>query len=284
MKEASTFQHSAERGKEALRDLVEGVPDVFCILAGPSRSHAARGYVASSFAIGDENSRKAIAEGRIDFGKLGLHLTPEEIEQVKERGVPAGGNDRIIAAAKLYSAFPDAKLATVTRPRSDDEPTYATIIEKGLMQRGVPEDSILSEGEEAAAVDTITEFKEYAELWKENGWTNMAFVLSQWHVPRATALLNHIEDFSDDDSTGQQEILVEFIEAIKKGELTVQFLDTTSVLSAVSSKFKHFFEEDLANDAGMRLREAMEASAMEQIEAGTYGGKLLTHKIWEDKL
>jgi len=283
MTEVPSFHNSHEKTKEALLELVEGTPDAFCILAGPSRLHEARGYVASSFAIGDENSRLAIQEGRIDFEKLGLHLTPEQIAKVKKTGVPAGGNDRIIAAAKLYSAFPDAEIATVTRPRSDDEPTYATIIEEGLIRRGVPEAHILSEGEEAVAIDTITEFKEYIKFWKENGWTNMAFVLAKWHVPRATALLNHIEDFSGDDSQEQKELIAEFIEAIRTGELTVQFLDTTTVLSAVSSKFRHFFEDELAHDAGMLLREAMEVSAMEQIEAGTYGGKQLTHKIWQDK-
>ncbi|MEY2665217.1 MAG: hypothetical protein RLZZ480_322 [Candidatus Parcubacteria bacterium] len=283
MNERPSYYNSPEKGKEALMGLVEGSPDAFCILAGPSRLHSERGHVASSFAIGDENSRLAIQEGRIDFEKLGVHLTPEEIERVKKSGVPAGGNDRIIAAAKMHAAFPEATLATVTRPRNDDEPTYASLIEEGLLRRGVPEEQILSEGEEAVAVDTITEFKEYIRLWKENGWTNIAFILSKWHVPRATALLNHLEDFSDSDSEEQRELLTEFIEAIRTGELTVQFLDTTSVLSAVSSKFERFFEEELANDPGMRLREAMELAAVEQIEAGTYGNKQLTHKIWEDK-
>jgi hypothetical protein len=275
--------HSSEKVVEILKDLVEGTPDAFCILAGPSRLHEARGYVASSFSIGDENSRLALREGRIDPEKLGLHLTEAEMEKVKETGVPAGGNDRIIAAAEMSKVFPEAKLVTVTRPRSDAEPTYASIIEEGLRRRGVDEDHIVSEGEDAVAVDTITEFKEYAKLWREHGWKNIAFILPAWHVPRASALLNHIEDFSVSDTDEDKAVITKFIEAIKSKELTIQFLDTTTVLSASSNKFKRFFEEDLANDPGMQLREAMEASAMEQIQSGTYGNKTLTHKIWEDK-
>lgn len=268
---------------ESLKELIEGTPDAFCILAGPSRFHEARGYVPSSFAVGDENSRLAIKEGRIDPEKLGVHLTPAEMEQVKESGVPAGGNDRVVAAAKMHAVFPDAQLVTVTRPRSAEEPTYATIIEEELIRRDVPEDRIISEGEEAVAVDTITEFKEFARLWKEHEWKNIVFILSEWHVPRASALFNHVEDFIDNDSEAQKELLSEFIEAIKSNKLTVQFLDTTKVLSTSNSRFKKFFEETLKNDPGMRLREAMEKSALEQIESGTYGGKTLTHKIWNDK-
>ena len=283
MVEKAPESHFSEAGHEALKMLVEGEPDAFCILAGPSRFHKARGYIPSSFAVGDENSRLAIKEGRIDLEKLGVYLSQEEMEHVKESGVPAGGNDRVIAAAKMHTAFPDAHIVAVTRPRNTEEPTYATVIEEGLKRRGVREDQILSEGEAAAAVDTITEFKEYARLWKEYGWKNIVFILSEWHMPRAEALFNHIEDFCDNDSEEQKILLSEFIEAIKSNSLTVQFLDTTKVLSASGSKFKRLFEETLVDDPGMRLRVAMEKAALGQIRSGAYGGKTLTHKIWEDK-
>lgn len=282
MKEEKPHLPKLENENKALKELVEGTPDAFCILSGPSRFHEARGYLPSSFGIGDENSRLAVNEGRIDPEKLGLHLTEEELLKVRENGVPAGGNDRVIATSLMHQVFPEAKLIAVTRPRSEEEPTYATIIEKELLRRGVPEDKILSEGEEASAVDTITEFKAHARLWKENEWTNIAFILSAWHVPRASALLNHIEDFIDDEEEDKNTLL-EFVEAIRNNKLKVQFLDTTSVLSASSTKFKKFFEEKLANDPGMKLRVAMETSALEQIKSGTYGGRTLTHKIWKDK-
>jgi len=272
-----------EEWHEALKGLVEGTPDAFCILSGPSRFHEERGYVPSSFSVGDENSKLAMKEGRIDLEKLGVFLTPEEIEQVKERGVPAGGNDRVIATALMHEVFPDAKLATVTRPRSADEPTYATINEKGLLQRGVRESNILSQGEDAVAIDTITEFKEFARMWREYGWTNIVFILSEWHIPRAGALFNHIEDFVDQENEDQKLLIREFTQAIRNGALMIQFLDSTAVLSNRSSKFATFFEEKLANDPGMSVRVALETAAVEQIKAGSYGGRTLTHKIWEDK-
>ncbi len=272
-----------EKEKETLKQLVVGFPDAFCILAGPSRFDKTRGYVPSSFGIGDENSRLAIESGHINLEKLDIHLTPEEMEHMRKNGVPAGGNDRVIAVAKIHEVFPEAQIVTVTRPRNEDEPTYATIIEEELRRRGVKDDSIVSTGEHAVAVDTITEYKEHARLWREHGWKNIVFVLSAWHEPRAEALLNHIEDFVDNSPDGQNTALVEFVEAIRNGELTVQFLNTSAVLSASSGKYKRFFEEKLAHDPGMRLREAIEKSAVEDITSGTYGGKTLKHKIWEDK-
>jgi uncharacterized SAM-binding protein YcdF (DUF218 family) len=249
---------------EALKNLVKGRPNAFLVLTGnmrelsPASSKAildGRKYKTSSFGVGDENSVRA----------LGVSL-------------PAGGRDRVLAAVEMHRAYPDAYVVSMSKSRDEKKPTYAMIIAKELAEKGVDEKKILLE---EVSVDTITEFKEAAKLWKKHGWDNIVFILAEWHVPRATALLNHIEDFTDTDE--ERKLLSEFVECIQTDKLTVQFLDTTKVLSTQSSKYKYFFEKRLANDPGMQARIRAEEGGIQQIAEGTYGGRTLTHKIWKDK-
>jgi uncharacterized SAM-binding protein YcdF (DUF218 family) len=242
--------------QKRLGKLVKGTPDAFFVLVGPIQFNEQKGrYVSSSFGAGDENSARA----------LGTAL-------------PAGGRDRVLATAEMSHVFPNAFVVSMTRSRDEHRPTIASVVARELIMKGVDEDHVLLE---EVSVDTITEYKEAAKFWKDKGWRNIIFILAEWHVPRATALFNHIEDFADTDE--EKQLISEFVEAIKSGALTVQFLDTTKVLSTRSSKYKWFFEEKLAQNPGMQARIAAEKKGVAQIAAGAYAGKTLTHKIWEDK-
>lgn len=246
----------SEEIREALRNLVQGTPDAFCILVGPIEYKEQKGrYVTSSFGVGDENSARA----------LGTAL-------------PAGGRDRVLATAEMHKVFPEAYLVAMTKSRDESKPTLARVVANELSEKGVDESKILLE---EVSVDTITEYKEAAKLWKKHEWQSMVFILAKWHVPRAEALFNHIEDFADGEE--ETKLLSEFAEAVRTGALIVQFLDTTKVLSTRSSKFKWFFDEKLAKDPGMQARIVAEKKAVDKIEGGEYGTRKLTHKIWDDK-
>ena len=245
----------AEEVKQKLRGLVEGSPDAFLMLVGPIQySEQRERYVSSSFSVGDENSART----------LGVSL-------------PAGGRDRVLATVAMHEAFSEASIVAMSKSREEGRPTIASVVARELLAKGVDEDRILLE---EVSIDTITEYKEAARFWKQNGWQNIVFVLAHWHVPRATALFNHIEDFADSDD--ERALLSDFVTAIKSGSLKVQFLDTTKILSTKSDKYERFFDKTLTQDPGMQARVQAEVKAVEQIEAGTYGGKPLTHKVWEN--
>lgn len=238
-----------------LRELVKGTPDAFFILTGAMRLDPIRGYVSGSFNTVDENSKRAT-------------------------GVAAatGGNDRILAAAAMHDAFPEAVMVAMSVPRDmkPGQPTYARLIADELTHMGVDTDQILLEEH---SVDTITEFVEAAKIWKANEWSNVAFVLADFHIPRATALFNHIENFASEEDAP---LLSEFVIAIKTGKLKVQFLSTTKVLLTRSKKYEPVFEA-LDKDPGMRQRIAIEENAVAQIVSGVYGlgenQRQLTKKI-----
>lgn len=241
---------------ETLRNLVEGTPDAFFILAGAMKYDDAKGeYITASFDTCDENSVLAI----------GIPL-------------PSGGRDRVLAASEMHGVFPDAYLVGMSKTRDESKPTYASIMQKELLEKGVDRRRILLQD---ASVDTVTELKEAARLAIERGWNNIALVVSKWQVPRAEALLNHIEDFADG---GEEILFASFTNAMRNGSLRVQLLDTTTVLSTVNDTYKHFFEETLARDPGMQARLRAEIDSLRQIAGGTYGGRILTHKIWKERL
>jgi hypothetical protein len=241
---------------DALRGVVEGAPDALLIFAGAMTYDETRGeYVTAWFDTHDENSALSI----------GVSL-------------PSGGRDRVRAAYELHRLFPQAYLVAMSKTRDATKPTYASVTAKELIEIGVARDRILLQ---EISIDTVTELKQTARLSIEYGWSNIALIVSQWQVPRAEALLNHIEDFAQ---SGEEQLLSQFVSAVRSGAVRVQFLNTTTILSTLSDSNRHFFEETLPADPGMQARRRAEEGSLKQIAEGTYGGRVLTHKIWDWKL
>jgi hypothetical protein len=119
-------------------------------------------------------------------------------------------------------------------------------------------------------------------LWKELQWKNMVFVSSNWHLPRAEALLNNIANFTD---PADSVVVADFIAAIRDGEVLVQFIGSADVLSLKSEKYKRYFAA-VDEDPGMQMRIETESNALVQIAHGEYGGKKLSRvdKIWPERL
>jgi hypothetical protein len=192
-----------------LRNLVQGTPAAFSILAGTMKySEPKARYESGSFRDVDENS------------KLSTGMT-----QV------TGGKDRVLAAAMMHTAFPEAVIVPMSKTRNADKPTYAAVAQAELIQKKVNPDRIILEEN---SVSTITEFKEAAKLWSKYQWPNLVFISSNWHLPRAEALFNHLENFSEGQP--EEHVVTSFIHAIQTGALTIQFLSSTAVLIVKSKK------------------------------------------------
>jgi len=239
-----------------LRDLVEGVPDAFFILVGAMKFNENKNrYESGSFVDSDENSLRS----------TGLSLS-------------TGGKDRVFAASEMHQAFPDATIVPMSRTRDESKPTYATVAKNELLQKGVAAEKILLEEN---SVSTITSYLEAAKLWSENKWQNIVFITSDWHLDRAQALLNHIENFTESDE--EKAPLTEFVTALQQESLQIQFLSSTNILSIKSDKYATLFEQ-LRHDEGMQRRVEVENEALDQIRSGTYAGRSIPKKIWNDKL
>jgi DUF218 domain len=239
-----------------IKNLVEGEPNAFLILVGAMKYNDKKGrHESGSFSDADENSRLS----------TGVSLA-------------TGGKDRVLAAEVMSSAFPDAVIVPMSKTRDINKPTYAEIARLELEHKGVPEDKIILE---EVSVSTITEFKEAAKLWEQYGWENMVFISSNWHLPRCEALFNHIQNFSSD--TEEEELLSRFVSAIRIGDLQVQFLGSTDVLSAKSDHYVNLFAA-VEEDVGIVNRKKAEESALNQIASNNYAGQDIPKKIWPEKL
>jgi hypothetical protein len=239
---------------EELKNLIEGEPQVFFILVGAMKfSDQKNRYESGSFSTTDENSKLS----------TGVAL-------------PTGGKDRMLAAAKLHLAFPQAFVVPMSRTRDDSKPTYAAMTQAELIHKGVKSEKILLE---EVSVSTITEFKAVAKMCEESHWNKIAFITSNWHVPRSKALLNHIVNFADNDE--ESELLEAFREQIQSGYLKVQFVGSEEVLKIGTKHYDKLFGE-LVVDPFMEQRILQEKEALSQIANGEYAGRKLDpdKQIW----
>lgn len=241
---------------KAIRDLFETEPQIIFVLAGSMKYNEKKGrYESGSFSTSDQNSLKA----------TGVALA-------------AGGKDRVLAAAELHKAFPSVDIITTSRTRNQDEPTYAAVMKDELLQKGVPDERIVLEED---SVSTVTEYKEAIKLWNTHKWSSIVFITSNFHVLRARALLNHIEDFSDNDE--ELELITSFANSIRQGSLSVQFLGSAEILAIRDEHYKSLLQEVNASD-GIQQRIAFEKKGVEQIASGTYDKRNLSKRIWEDEV
>ncbi len=237
----------------ALRALIEGEPQAFFILVGAMKyNEIKKRYESGAFSDEDENSKLTTGVG-----------------------LATGGKDRVIAAAEIHKAYPGAKIIAMSKTRDAAKPTYAAVTRDELLQKGVASESIVLEEE---SVNTITEYKEAAKIWQDKKWDSIAFISSDWHLPRCQELFNHIENFADTEA--ETELLREFADAVRSGALQVQFVGTTSVLSVRSSHYKPLFKA-LENYPALNARIEQEQKALRQIEEGNYGGRTLTKRMYD---
>lgn len=234
---------------------MEGEPDTFFILVGAMKYNDMKGrYENGAFGDADENSKLSTGTSLATSGK-----------------------DRMLAAAEMHKVFPEAFIVPMSKTRDESKPTYAAVTKEELLRKGVDEDVILLEEE---SVSTITEYKEGIKMTLENGWKNIVFITSDWHLPRVKVLFNHIENFADTEE--EKEMMTTFVQQVREGKIRPQFLGSTRVLEVRSNHYKRLFEA-LEDFPGIQERIRVEARAVDQIRAGNYANREVPKKIYEDQ-
>lgn len=240
---------------EKLKSLVEGDPQAFFILVGAMKYNEMKGrYENGAFGDADENSKLSTG-------------TP----------LATGGKDRMLAAAEMHKAYPNAFIVPMSKTRDESKPTYAAVTKDELVRKGVDEDMIILEEE---SVSTITEYKEAIKITLEKDWKNIVFITSDWHLPRVKALFNHIENFADTEE--EKEMAATFVQRVREGKIIPQFLGSTRVLETRSNHYEKLFDA-LERFSGIQERAKVEAGAVEQIKSGNYAGREIPKKIYEDR-
>lgn len=261
-----------EHKLETVRELFTGEPDAVFVLVGAMKETKFK----------DKNSDDNSAKMETGEWRSGTFSDPDENDELAT-GVKmgTGGRDRVEAAAVIHFAFPKAVIVPMSRPRASHKPTYAAVAKTELLQMGVADEQILLED---VSINTITEFKEAAKMWKEHQWKNLVFISSNWHMPRVEALFNRLENFVNPE---EEQLINDFVAAIKSEELSIQFIGSTDVLEIKNPRYREFIEKAEASPS-MQLRIEAEKSTLVQMANGHYGplekgGKVTPKKIWEEK-
>lgn len=223
--------------KKIYERLCEGKPDVLFILA--------RGVV--------EN--KATGE----FKSLGYGDTDPH-------GMVGGAKARSIAAAELHHFFPDS-LVVANSLIQQMPASMARVTAQELKKRGVEQEKIIIQEN---SYSTFTELIELIRLIVQNNWHNVAVIANEFHIPRAQAMLAHINDLHDPNGYSKKPEVQEALRKIKEIQsVHIAFVSAEEVLLMANPHYKKVIDAARQLPAWKETVEK-ETVATIQVQAGEY--------------
>lgn len=98
-----------------------------------------------------------------------------------------GGYARVQAAALLAAEYPDAIL--VPQGKREDDPSHAAVMARELRELGVAAQRIILEEH---STHTAAQAEYALACAQERGWTRIAFVSNEYHLPRLRAFVERL--------------------------------------------------------------------------------------------
>ena len=190
-----------------------------------------------------------------------------DVDQYKNVG---GSHGSVIATTELGTYFSDATLitnSTVDRGGGLVD-KHAEVMAEELRRRGIAPERII---EQKKSSSTLTELLELIKLITGKGWRRVVVVLNEFHLPRAKAMLEHIDSVQPDHPYRKHEGISEAVEAYKKmKDVHITFVAAEEVLSIIDPRYARVIDEARQTDHWKRTVD-IEQNAVKQIEEGTYG-------------
>ena len=187
-------------------------------------------------------------------------------------GAIAGGQARVAAGAELSKVFPELTFVTTSHCR-EDEPSEAAVMATELKQLRVKDDKILLEEK---STTTVTEFVEMIKIADEKGWSQIAILTSDYHIPRCKImwkkLANLIDgaDFSDDYKKEFSRALAEF----KQNNSQIIFVGAEEVLEKVNDDYRVLVKEAKESD-GYKKRVELEKEGVKNLQENKYEVRII---------
>ena len=178
---------------------------------------------------------------------------------IDDHGFVTGGKAGSVAAAKIAELFPDITFVTTSR-RSLQEPTHAKTMADEMVRFGANEQQIILEEN---SWDTFSEMAEAIELARENGWSRIAFITNDYHIPRAKMFFARMLELARDNE--------QLIEKIKdfNNSAQVSFISAETVLENISGHYKHLISQARITEAYQQRLDA-EKRGIEALQSGNY--------------
>jgi len=191
--------------EQAYQELFQGLPDAIFILSGSIvKKKKTDRYKSTAYSDTD------------DHGLL-------------------GGKARVIAAAEIGNHFQSSKLVTNSKTFKNGEPADAEVIAGELQRYGIPTERIIKQEK---SDDTLEEIIELVKLAKEHDWKHIGVISSEFHIPRAQALYEHLHNFVKDDAEAH-----EALDFCKKNNTQVVFVTAENILPHRDKRYAALIDE-----------------------------------------
>lgn len=179
--------------------------------------------------------------------------------ETDDHGLITGGKARSIAAAKISEIFPDINFVTTSR-RLKEEPTHASVVAAEMERFGAKQENIILEEN---SWDTYSEMIEMIKMAQREGWSRVAIVTNDYHVPRAKEFFIQLEKLSEQDK--------ETMESISKfkQQVEVSFIPAEKILESTSGHYKNLISKVRESD-NYKDRLAAEQRGIEALRSGDY--------------
>ncbi|MFA6587667.1 MAG: YdcF family protein [Patescibacteria group bacterium] len=172
-----------------------------------------------------------------------------------------GGKARVIAAAEIGKYFPESKLISNSHSRDSEKPTHAAVIAEELQSAGIPAERIVQEEE---SIDTYSEIAELLKMIEANKWKNISVVTSDYHIPRAEKLYEHLAEISQQDSD-----IIAALQYCKDNEIKINFIAAETILPFRSKRYESIITQAKETEE-YKKRVEFEAEGVDRIEKGLY--------------
>jgi len=175
--------------------------------------------------------------------------------------VPPGGKTRVIAATEIAKEFSD--MTIVTTSIVPGEFSHASVMATELRGRGIEDKRIILEED---SLDTWTEMVELVKMTVKQGWGTVGIITNQYHVPRAQAMLDNLEQYLAVNPDAEASAA---LQKVRTGSMQIKFLAAEKVLESVNPHWSTLFERTRTTAAYQKTQQN-EANGLEALRTGTY--------------
>lgn len=172
-----------------------------------------------------------------------------------------GGKARVIAAAEIGQYFPESILVTNSQSFESEHPSSAAVMADELKNYGIQTERIIKQDN---SVTTLTEIIEMTKLAKQNGWSHIGIITNDYHLERAQALYDHLQELTNNDAT-----VTQALEYCQANNVQIKFVAAEDILPMRDPRYAGLIEQARQTDE-YKKRLRSEKIGVDHILNGTY--------------
>lgn len=216
-----------------------------------------------------------------------LPLKSASYSQIDYDGYILAGKPRVIAAAELSEAFPEANIVTNSIGSKIDEETgerttlsLASVMSQELEKIGIDQRKIILQ---ETSYSVFTELIELVKLTVKNYWNHAVVLTNAYQIPRIEAMLENLETLHDPNGESEKPDFKQALVDYRKMGAVIRCVAAEDILPLRSNHYRTLIERVKKSEA-WQARTARENEGAEQIKKGEYWKQLPGHFVRPEDL